>query len=663
MDAYLRQEWERSLKQWQGRHAGDSKYFHDAYRGRSKLFRPKTRGAIRKNEAMAAGAYFSTQDAVSITATDDSQLLSRVSAELHHGLLNYRLTHTIPWFVVLIGAYQEAQVMGAVCSYQYWEYDSARGIDRPWIDLVPLENMRIDPAASWLDPIGTSPYLIRLMPMYLGEVKRRMVTPDAKTGKLRWRPVSEGDLMSASKEHWDPTRTTRERRSDPQAQAQAVNDYSTVWVRQVIVREDGSDWVYYTAGAEHLLSDPVPLREAYYHGIRPYVMGTAILEAHRVWPSSVPELTRDVQTEINEVTNQRLDNVKFVLNKRYFARRDARVDTRSLTRNVPGSVTLMNDPTQDVEIVSTPDVTASSFEEQDRLNLDFDELAGTFSNSSVASNRRLNETVGGMNLLTQGANQLSEYQLKVFGETWCEPVLRQLVALEREYETNPVILSIAGRRSKLFQELGLEGGVDAILGDDVTVSVNVGMSATNPQTQVERFFFGLRNLAEVLGTEIGSDLNREEVIKEAFGKLGYKDGMRFFLGRDEEDPRLSLLMRQIEQLQQQLAAKRSPELEAAQIRKLDAETERTQAESVGKGVDALYSAMQGAQVVATVPGVTPIADELLASSGWVDKNGPPLAPPYLGPAVAPPHVDRNTSPMFPPRPDSPMEGIETVGPE
>lgn len=658
MDAFLRPEWERSLKQWQSRHAGDSKYFHDAYKGRSKLFRPKTRGAIRKNEAMAAGAYFSTQDVVSITPTDDSQLISRISAELHHGLLNHRLTHTIPWFRVLIGAYQDAQVMGGVCSHQFWEYDAARKKDRPWIELVPLENMRIDAAACWLDPVNTSPYVIRLMPMYMGEVKRRMTTPDPKTGKVRWHYVADGDLLASAREHWDPTRMTRERRNDPKAEAQAVNDFSTIWVRQVIVEHNGTDWLYYTVGAEHLLSEPVELEQAYYHGMRPYVMGTAVLEAHRVFNTSVPELTKDVQAEINDLTNQRMDNIKFVLNKRYFARRDARVDVRSLARNTPGGVTLMNDPEKDVQVISTPDVTSSSFQEQDRLNLDFDEVAGTFSNSSVMTNRKLNETVGGLNLLTQGSNQLAEYQLRVFTETWTEPVLRQVVALEREYETDPLILSVAGRRSKLFKQLGV-GMHGALLGADVTVSVNVGMSATNPQTQVERFFFGLKSLAEVLATPIGSELDREEVVKEAFGKLGYKDGMRFFLGLDQENPQVAMLMQQIQQLQAELAQKRNPALDAAQIAKLEAETERTKAETVGKGVDSLYSAMQAGQVVATVPGVIPIADELLGSSGWVDANGPPLAAPYVGPAIAPPAVDQNTSPMFPPRPDSPMEGIET----
>lgn len=162
---------------------------------------------------------------------------------------------------------------------------------------------------------------------------------------------------------------------------------------------------------------------------------------------------------------------------------------------------------------------------------------------------------------------------------------------------------------------------------DVTVSVNVGMSATNPQNQVERFFFGMEKLTALLGPTFTGQLNLEEVIKECFGKLGYKDGMRFLQQAADQDPRVARLMQEIQQLREALAAKRSLELEAAQIKKLEAETERTHAETVGKGVDSLYSAMQAGQVVATVPGVIPIADELLGSSGWVDKNGAPLAPP------------------------------------
>lgn len=70
----------------------------------------------------------------------------------------------------------------------------------------------------------------------------------------------------------------------------------------------------------------------------------------------------------------------------------------------------------------------------------------------------------------------------------------------------------------------------------------------------------------------------------------------------------------------------------SQLAKLDAEI--TTARSTGKNLDAkslettmkaLYVAMQAAQVITTVPQVTPVADELLASAGFKDANGAPVA--------------------------------------
>ena len=74
-----------------------------------------------------------------------------------------------------------------------------------------------------------------------------------------------------------------------------------------------------------------------------------------------------MQAEINEVANQRIDNVKFAMNKRYFVRRNQQVDIRSITRNVPGSVTMMNDPDKDVKIQEPTTSRAAPTREQDRL--------------------------------------------------------------------------------------------------------------------------------------------------------------------------------------------------------------------------------------------------------------------------------------------------------
>jgi hypothetical protein len=288
MDAHLRPEWERSLRQWQGKHGADTKYGSDAWKGRAAMFRPKTRSTTRKNEAACAAAFFATQDVVEITPTDDSDQLGLIGAEIMQGIINFRLTRTIPWFLILLGAYQEAQKTGVCISHQYWEYGD--GKDKPVVELLPPENFRIDPAADWLDPINSSPYLIHLIPMYLGDVKERMARIDPKTGEPQWLPLTDQELLTSSSEHNDSTRMVRSgQRADPKDQSNnSIDPFSIVWIRKNIVRMDGVDWLYYTAGGEHLLSEPKPLAEIYHTGMRHYAMGLCVLETFRTRSTKSP---------------------------------------------------------------------------------------------------------------------------------------------------------------------------------------------------------------------------------------------------------------------------------------------------------------------------------------------------------------------------------------
>jgi hypothetical protein len=122
--------------------------------------------------------------------------------------------------------------------------------------------------------------------------------------------------------------------------------------------------------------------------------------------------------------------------------RNRQVDIRSLTRNIAGSATLVNDTEKDVKELEFNDVTASSYKEQEVLNLEFDEATGNFSSPACRPTGATNETAGGMQLVSKDdANRLAGYQLRTFAETWMEPVLRQLVLLEQAYETDETILA------------------------------------------------------------------------------------------------------------------------------------------------------------------------------------------------------------------------------
>lgn len=105
------------------------------------------------------------------------------------------------------------------------------------------------------------------------------------------------------------------------------------------------------------------------------------------------------------------------------------------------------------------------------------------------------------------------------------------------------------------------------------------------------------------------------------------------------------------------------ELIAAQARKTDAD-------ATARAVEAQYSSIQAAQVITQVPQVSQLADKLLKSAGYVDKDTAPIIPPEqqqqgspVPPmnAALPPH---NTNPMTPSNPAvGMMQGIETARPD
>lgn len=556
IDSNYRQQWDNSIRAFNNQHPSDSKYNSDLFKKRSNLFRPKTRSIIRKNESAAAAAYFSNLELLSVSALNEGVKEERISADLMEQILRYRLTKSIPWFLTMMGGIQDAQVQGAAIAHVYWRFQEAYNdsgnvlskIDTPVVDLVPIENLRIDPSAHWTDPINTSPYLIHLIPMYWTDVKDRMRFPDPK-GR-RWKEYSASAAFARGDESGDSTRQARVGvHQDPSRQKRDVSDYDIVWIHRHIHRWRGEDWEFYTLASEKLLTKPERLTDTVWHGVRPYVMGRALVETHKPIPMSLPMLIKGLQEEANDVQNQRSDNVKFVLNKAYLVKRGKNVDLASLVRNVPGRITLVDDPENDVHEMNWPDVTASAYLEQDRLDGDFNDIAGNFSPLQVNTARSPRESSSTMKMLQAPSNMLTEYMLKTFTETFVKPVLEQLILLEQHYETDTVVLAIAGQKAKIFQRYGVSEVTDALLERELTLSVHVGMGATDPVMKLQRFVYAVMNFAQIARAQ-PPGLDLKEVAKEMFGLTGYQEGNRFMI--DGVDPQVAKLMQENAALKGQL---------------------------------------------------------------------------------------------------------------
>ena len=593
LNAGRRAKWNDSLRAFQGLHPTGSKYLSRDYAYRSTLYRPKTRSMVRRDEAQTAAAFFSNEDVVSITAENDDDPREQASAEFMSELMQYRLTKSIPWFVTLVGARQDADLQGVAIGKAHWKYEDrlshienrpvfdasgqpmfedgqivtqevpVRKVihDTPVIDLLAPENFRFEPGADWRDPVKSSPYLIEMIPMYIEDVR-------AKVASGEWLDVSESGMRSATDLDDDVTRRARESGRVPGKDNDAwkPTPFSICWVRENIIRWGGRDWHYFTLGsAGEMLTLPRPLEEVYLHGERPYVVGFVVLETHKSYPASKVELTKDLQRAANDDWNLRFDAVKLNLNPRQFIKQGASIDPTDVKTFMPGKVIMVKDPTTDIVWDRPPGPDQSSYLEQDRINMDFDELAGSFSPSTMAAGQNpvVPETVGGMEHMQAPSASLNEYELRLFAETFVEPLLRLLVKLEQAYETDPAILALAGKRSGLLEKFGIDQITDDLLNRELTLRVNVGVGATNPATRLKNFFTGAQILGQIFGPTAAQGANFQEVSKEIFGMLGYKDGERFF--QPGFDPRVAMLQQQLAKGQKGGQANDPNRLQAAQV--------------------------------------------------------------------------------------------------
>ena len=600
LNAGRRARWNDSLRAFQSLHPSGSKYLSGDYRFRSSFFRPKSRAMVRRDEAATASAFFSNEDVVSIVAGDDDDVRQQASAEIMKELLQYRLADAdeedrIPWFLTVLGARQDAEVMGVCIAEVGWEYeerwlkttmrakdngetepvDHFKKIkDRPFIDLIAPENFRFEPGCDWRSVVRSSPYLIKLEPVYIQDALDKMES--RRGAAAQWNPKAASELRTANDLSDDVTRRTRETGRVPGKDADAwkPRDFDICWTHVNIIRWGGRDWVYRTLGQTgRMLENPKPIEEVYLHGCRPFVVGSVILETHKTYPASKIELMVDLQRAANQDWNSRFDTIMLSLQPRQFVREGAQQDINDLRTFAPGKVVMVSGSkgealTNQITWDRPPPVDSASFQEQNSINLDWDDLAGSFTNSSVQASQQTQQSATGMHLMSGEASGLNEYELRMFAETFAEPCLRLLIKTLQAYETDSVILALAGKRAGLMQRFGISAVTDELLDAGVTAKVNVGIGATNPQMKLRNFATGADLLSKMFGPSLVQGVNFEEVCKEVMGMCGFKDGERFF--QPGFDPRVASLQQQLQQQQKGKGAQQGGQqdpfrLQAAQV--------------------------------------------------------------------------------------------------
>lgn len=111
------------------------------------------------------------------------------------------------------------------------------------------------------------------------------------------------------------------------------------------------------------------------HGKKPYVMASYEPLPNELYGLSAIQIIADLSDELNTLRNQRIDNVSLVLNRMWKKRRSAEVDESELVSR-PGAVIEL-DNLDDIIPLETPDVTASSYNEEVIVKQDMESALGT----------------------------------------------------------------------------------------------------------------------------------------------------------------------------------------------------------------------------------------------------------------------------------------------
>lgn len=254
----------------------------------------------------------------------------------------------------------------------------------------------------------------------------------------------------------------------------------------------------------------------------PFVVGTAFPESHAMYGKSFPGVTRDLQKETNARINQEREAVARSLRPPVLVDRNANIDLMALMIRKIGGVVQGNSvsPEQIREMeVSNP--VPISLPAQQRIDQLYAEISSIGPEQlGVNPSGSGDQTATESSTQSQNANKKMNMVIRNLTQTGIIPMLRLLLRLEQEYESDQVIEQVTGRTlgwKFVKDEKGNHVGPrpSVVIQGDFDLSANVGINKQNQLAQLKTI------------TELGSQANGQLTQALQIGALQAKDA-KFF---------------------------------------------------------------------------------------------------------------------------------------
>ena len=220
-------------------------------------------------------------------------------------------------------------------------------------------------------------------------------------------------------------------------------------------------------------------KNPYKHGQRPFINFHDTDVPSEFWSIGEVEPIMSLQYELNDIRNQRMDNVTLILNRMWLVNKGADVDEEELVSQAGGVIHAGD--INGIKDLSTPDVTGSSYNEETLVKADIQQASGVTDFTKGMGNQGgalANETATGIMILTEQGNARFRYKLDNL-EDALEKFGKQLNGLNEQFITTDTMIRIVGPKGREWTKIPSK----AIKAD---YDINVEAGSTQPMNKSVR---------------------------------------------------------------------------------------------------------------------------------------------------------------------------------
>jgi hypothetical protein len=282
----------------------------------------------------------------------------------------------------------------------------------------------------------------------------------------------------------------------------------------------------------------------YWHGKKPFIRGTFEPLPNEFYGMSAVALIEHLQHELNTTRNQRIDNVSMVLNRMWKAKDGADIDDSQLVSRPHGVIWVAN--MDDLAPLETPDVTASSYNEEAKIRQDAENaLAVPSVVRGVDSPAK--ETATEVATKSSNASIRFDTKMTLFEDMGIKRLINLMDLNNQQFYTKPRLVKIFDEEQAMSWQ---QADPADIIGE---WDYRPAGAATDPASNKEIRRQQLMQLAEYAAKTQSPYIKRMEIEKELVRSFDLRNPEKFVKTEEEL---------QQEQMQQMMAEQQQQEQQA-----------------------------------------------------------------------------------------------------